>query len=153
MQTVRLRNTHGISEDLAVVWANREDAPIIIIDGKIEFYDPNLGCGFSLYVKGTKGLGSSDADKLIGKPLSEKHRYMLEVFKKGGWDSYTSEQALHFAAQYWTGKGVFKSNPFKRIISELFRRKLLAMDNQNPPHYSLIEDRVAKALESGIFED
>lgn len=147
IQHTMLQNIGGSG----VIWANSESNPIIIKDGKIEFYDHYFGCGFCLYVKGTKGLGVADADKLVN--LSDKHRYIIEVMKKALWSKYTAEQILKFAEHYYVGNGVFKLNPYKRTISELYRRKILNKSTDCPPFYSLNEDIANRCLESGKFED
>ena len=152
--TEKIQNTKLTSvkqADGQIFWQNDEEHPIIIIDGKIKFYDPYLHCGFDLYVKGTKGRGVADADKL--KILSDKHRFILNVITFSRWDKMTSEQILKFAEQQYDGDGVFKANPYKRTISELYRRKLLLKDDTNPPHYMINKPRAKRALETGKFED
>ena len=152
MQEISVRNTAANFHE-CVRWENDEDHPAIIIDGKIEFKIKELDVILCLHVKGTKGLGAADADKLVD--LSPKHYYIIRVMKKiheQAKEGATSEAILNFASHMWQGETKFKTNPYKRTISELFRRKILTSTKSKPPIYSLNIEAADRAVESGKFE-
>ena len=137
-----------IQSENFVLWTNDEETKIPIVDGKIRFRDYSTGAYYELYVKQVKGRGVADADKL--ETLSPKHIMVIERLKEIGWDMYTSEQILTILQDYHNKHGKeFKQNPYKRTISELFRRKILIMTQVNPPKYALnMEDRKSTRLNS-----
>ena len=136
------------------VWTNTEETKIPIVDGKVSFYDETTGAYYDLLVVQVKGRGVADADKLVN--LSGKHKMVLERLLDLGWSEYTSEQILKILEDYYKSKGdVFKSNPYKRTISELFRRKLLIcpFGIRHPPKYTVNKEKAMYCLKSGIFVD
>ena len=136
------------------VWRNTEETKIPIIDGKVSFYDESTGAYFDLYVTQVKGRGVADADKLVN--LSDKHRMVIQRLIDMDWDQYTSEQILKIIENYYKSTGeTFKSNPYKRTISELFRRGLLTcpLGIRHPPKYTLNKEKALSCLKSGKFND
>ena len=135
------------------VWTNTEETKIPIIDGKVSFYDESTGAYFNLFVAQVKGRGVADADKLVN--LSDKHRMVVQRLLDMNWSEYTSEQILKILEDYYKGKGnLFKSNPYKRTISELFRRGLLIcpLGIRHPPKYALDKKKALECLVSGKFD-
>ena len=136
-----------------LTWKNTEEDKIPIIDGKVSFHDEATGANYELYVVQVKGRGVADADKLVN--LSMKHRIVLERLMNMGWDSYSAEQILKIVEAHFRNIGMsdkFKLNPYKRTISELFRRGLLSKDNDTPPRYTVDVDKSTRCLGTGKFE-
>ena len=135
-----------------VVWSNSEDDNVPIIDGQIKFYDRATGAYYSLYVTQVKGRGVADADKLV--KLSDKHKMVIQRLLDMDWEQYTSEQILKILENYYKSTGeTFKSNPYKRTISELFRRGILhcPLGIRHPPKYTLNKEKALKVMETGEF--
>lgn len=64
-------NTIGTTDAWKTVWRTKE--PLLIVDGKIKFFDKTTGAYFELPVKQVKGRGTHDAKELIGTKLNEKY--------------------------------------------------------------------------------
>jgi hypothetical protein len=101
-------------------------------------------------VKQVKGQGVHDADKLVD--LSEKHRIVLTLMKKFGWDQYSAKQIKTMIENFYKVKGMsVDPNHYNRTISELLRRKLILSDGKGIPKYRLNHRRSEEALRSGKF--
>lgn len=145
-------NTKGLPYNDNIVWTNGDDK-IPIIDGRIQFYDRTTGAYFDLSVKQVKGRGVADADQL--ERLQDKHRKVIELLQGMNWERYTAEQILKIVENNYNSNGLaFKMNPYKRTISELFRRKILYQAQEDivkPPRYRLNEKKAKICMKTGLF--
>ena len=131
---------------------------VVPIDGgKIQFFVKEWNLMIKLNnVKQVKGNGTADADKL--EKLNDYHRIILQemirIFPLG-MEKITGEAIRTLVRakveSHATSFTVFKENNWLRPISELYRRKLVYKDSDNPPHYSINPNKASKALQSGVF--
>lgn len=146
--------TSGVQHDKGVLWVTDDSQRIPIVDGKIRFHDVTTNSYFELHVRQIKGFGVADADKL--EYLSHKHKMVIQLLLNIGWQKYTVDQILLILQNaHAKNSKPFRMNPYKRTISELFRRGIFFQEDEDkikPPKYRLNNYKASLCLKTNRFD-
>jgi len=139
----------------------RHPYDVITKANKAEFVIRNvLGSGSDLLVKiktkRTVGLGATDSWRLKGKPITQKHRIVLEVFLFSGKPlnySWTSKEVFdQIKFRLRDSKKRFRESHYQRELAELSSEALQIVNRPKITRYVLNVEKARKALETGRFE-